>query len=90
MLTDTLVVFSLNYPLEASTVVVSLGALGLRTWNLKVGQADNQTFWTLWLVSFVKICEDGKVFLKRRVEDFDYFRDKATQMLIGLLESRVR
>ena len=48
---------------------MSLGAPGLRTWALKVGQADYQAFWTFWLISCVTICNDGKVFLKRRVED---------------------
>ena len=70
MLTDTCtVVLTLTYLLEASTVVVSLGAPGLRTWALKVGQADYQAFWTFWLISCVTVCNDGKVFLKRRVED---------------------
>ena len=44
MLTDTCVVLTLTYLLEASTVVVSLGAPGLRTWAIKVGQADYQAF----------------------------------------------
>ena len=57
MLTDTCVVLTLTYLLEASTVVVSLGAPGLRTWALKVGQADYQAFWNFWLITDIKICK---------------------------------
>ena len=74
MLTDThIVVLTLTYLVEASTIVVSLRTLGQRTWAIKVGQADYQAFWTFWLISCVTICNDGKVFLKRRVEDSNIF-----------------
>ena len=42
MLTNTHVVLSHNYPLEASMVVVSFGTPGLRTRTSKFGQVNNQ------------------------------------------------
>ena len=90
MLTDTCVVLTLTYLLEASTVVVSLGAPGLRTWALKVGQADSQAFWTFWLAFCVAICEDGKVFPRIRVEDFSISECSNSNVLIGLLEFSIR
>ena len=75
MLTNKLVVLTHNYPLEASFVVVSLGTCGLGTWIFIVGQASSWASQTFWFIIYARIRENDKVFPKRRVEDFDLFRE---------------
>ena len=88
MLTDThSVVSTLTSLPESSTVVVSLGEPGLRTWAVKVGQADYQAFWTFWLISFVKICKYCKVFLKRHVKDSNMFGVAPLKFSLDYLDS---
>ena len=62
MLTNKHVVLSHNYPLEASIVVMSFKAPGLRTRTLKFGQANSQASWTFWVLYMLESAKMARSF----------------------------
>ena len=76
MLTNSFVVFLLNYLLEASFVVVPLGAPGLEVWLFQCWPSQLPSFWTFWSDFPLK----PTLIPKKCVEDLHIFRDWATQM----------
>ena len=69
MVTDTFVVFSLNFTLEASTVLVSERAFGLTTWTVKLAIANNQVIGPFGGNSSLKSASMARSFPRIGVED---------------------
>ena len=81
------VVLQLKHILEASFVQVPRERDFRRHFYYKVGHVQLSGLPTLWSGFSVEICNNGKAFPSIRVEDLNYFRDIATEILIGLFDA---
>ena len=81
------VVLQLKHILEASFVQVPRERDFRRQFCYKVGHVQQSGLPTLWSGFSVEICNNGKAFPSIRVEDLNYFRDIATEILIGLFDA---
>ena len=81
------VVLQLKHILEASFVQVPRKRDFRRQFCYKVGHVQQSGLPTLWSGFSVEICNNGKAFPSIRVEDLNYFRDIATEILIGLFDA---
>ena len=70
MLTNKHVVLSLNYPPEASIVVLFFRTPRLRTRTLKFGQANSQASWTFWVLFMLEFAKMARSF-PRNVSKID-------------------
>ena len=84
MVTNTTLFYNTNiHSKRASYKDLARGTSGGNS-ETKLAMSNNQGYRPFGKVFYVEICNNGKAFPSIRVEDLNYFRDIATEMLIGL------
>ena len=84
MVTNTPLFYNSNiYSKRASYKYLARGTSGGNS-ETKLAMSNNQGYRPFGRVFSVEICNNGKAFPSIRVEDLNYFRDIATEILIGL------
>ena len=84
MVTNTTLFYNSNiHSKRASYKYLARGTSGGNS-ETKLAMSNNQGYRPFGRVFSVEICNNGKAFPSIRVEDLNYFRDIATEILIGL------
>ena len=84
MVTNTTLFYNSNiHSKRASYKYLARGTSGGNS-ETKLAMSNNQGYRPFERVFSVEICNNGKAFPSIRVEDLNYFRDMATEILIGL------
>ena len=87
MVTNTTLFYNSNiHSKRASYKYLARGTSGGNS-ETKLAMSNNQGYRPFGRVFSVEICNNGKAFPSIRVEDLNYFRDIATEILIGLFDA---